>query len=362
MSPAGRKRRVRSGEEGGRGGEVIRKFYPAPLAAHEVVVEDGVAFWSTLRRFHFLMGTTFSIPVIGGKYLDLHVLYIEATKRGGFEKVVAEKKWKEVGSVFRFSRTTTSASFVLRKHYLEILYHYEQVHLFRVQGPIFAEIGKQKASRRRTGGRRSFRKPTVAVLLGSSSAPHSNSVRNSSNPVPAKEPSTFTATGTIETKFESGYIVSMKIGTEILTGVLYHSVVAPSSIVTAQVAPPRGVTTAAALVSFAPRRSRHYGGGGDGGRRRRDSRRRMEDPDYPKSNRSGYNFFFAERHYQLKKTHPKQKRDFTKMIGQAWTNLSAEEKSVYQTIGTKDKERYKRQLKEYHERKKLKLAAEGSSS
>ena len=27
------------------------------------------------------------IPVIGGKELDLHILYVEVTKRGGYEKV-----------------------------------------------------------------------------------------------------------------------------------------------------------------------------------------------------------------------------------------------------------------------------------
>lgn len=27
------------------------------------------------------------IPVIGGKELDLHILYVEVTRRGGFEKV-----------------------------------------------------------------------------------------------------------------------------------------------------------------------------------------------------------------------------------------------------------------------------------
>lgn len=72
--------------------------------------------------------------MIGGKELDLHVLYVEATKRGGYEKVVAEKKWREVGSIFNFSPTTTSASFVLRKHYFSLLYHYEQVHFFNKQG------------------------------------------------------------------------------------------------------------------------------------------------------------------------------------------------------------------------------------
>lgn len=74
--------------------------------------------------------------MIGGKELDLHVLYVEVTTRSGYEKVVAEKKWREVGTVFRFSSTTTSASFVLRKHYLNLLYHYEQVHFFKLQGSV----------------------------------------------------------------------------------------------------------------------------------------------------------------------------------------------------------------------------------
>ena len=34
---------------------------------------------------------TCRIPVIGGKELNLHVLYAEVTKRGGFDKVVEYK-------------------------------------------------------------------------------------------------------------------------------------------------------------------------------------------------------------------------------------------------------------------------------
>jgi len=52
-------------------------------------------------------------------------------------QVVAEKKWREVGSIFKFSATTTSASFVLRKHYLSLLYHYEQVHFFKARGSVY---------------------------------------------------------------------------------------------------------------------------------------------------------------------------------------------------------------------------------
>ncbi|XP_048435089.1 uncharacterized protein LOC125474894 [Pyrus x bretschneideri] len=47
------------------------------------------------------------------------------------EKVVTEKKWREVGGAFMSSPTTTSALFVLRKHYLTLVYHYKQVHFFR---------------------------------------------------------------------------------------------------------------------------------------------------------------------------------------------------------------------------------------
>ena len=47
-----------------------------------------------------------------------------------------------MGNIFRFSATTTSASFVLRKHYFSLLYHYEQVYFFKLQGPVFTPTGK----------------------------------------------------------------------------------------------------------------------------------------------------------------------------------------------------------------------------
>ncbi|XWS20892.1 hypothetical protein CRYUN_Cryun30bG0008200 [Craigia yunnanensis] len=142
MEGAASKATSSSGKAKGRNGVVEKKEYPDPLASHQEVVKDPIFFfWDTLRRFNFKMGTKFMIPVIGGKELDLHVLYVEATKRGGYEKVVAEKKWREVGSVFRFSTTTTSASFVLRKHYFSLLYHYEQVHFVKMKGPLHTPTG-----------------------------------------------------------------------------------------------------------------------------------------------------------------------------------------------------------------------------
>ncbi|XP_024456935.1 high mobility group B protein 9 isoform X2 [Populus trichocarpa] len=292
MSP-GSKRKFKAGME--------NKHYPAPLASHEDVVNDPSVFWDTLRRFHFVMGTKFMIPVIGGKELDLQVLYVETTNRGGYDKVVAEKKWREVGSVFCFSATTTSASFVLKKHYFSLLYHYEQVHFFKIQGPVST--------------------PAVAFPLGSpSSKTELAIVEYSPEPIrDCPDPST-----------ESS---------EVLHGVLYH----PDQQDLSNSIPQYD----GAIVPYTPNR-----------RRRRRRSRRSGDPSYPKPNRSGYNFFFAEKHYKLKSLYPNREREFTKMIGQSWSSLSAEERMVYQNIGLKDKERYKRELKEYKEKLQLRQAME----
>ncbi|CAI9260491.1 unnamed protein product [Lactuca saligna] len=253
--------------------------YPAALASHDDVVKDFSLFWETLRSFHRFMGTPLMVPVIGGKELNLHVLYIEVTKRGGFDKVVRLKKWREVSESFGFSTTTTSASYALRKRYMKFLYHYE-----------------------------------IVYFLTSESSTHSDSGGFI----------TLEATGIIDNKFEYGYLVRMKLDSEILHGVLYHpqhnNVVIPNMDLTTS--------------------------------RKRRNRRKSRDPTRPKTNRSGYNFFFAEKHAELKSKYPDREREFTKMIGDSWNNLSPEDKSVYQKQGLEDKERYQREMAEYKERAK----------
>ncbi|XP_022769284.1 high mobility group B protein 9-like isoform X2 [Durio zibethinus] len=313
-----------SGKTKGRNGVVEEKEYPDPLASHDEVVKDPIVFWDTLRRFHFIMGTKFMIPVIGGKELDLYVLYVEATKRGGYEKVVAEKKWREVGTVFRFSPTTTSASFVLRKHYFSLLYHYEQVHFFKMKGHLHT--------------------PTVAFPINDPSCgPELALVKYSPKPIGEFPDQLVSGTsccsvmGMIDGKFDCGYLISVRLGSKVLRGVLYHPEQTGSSAPTPDYA--------GALVPY-----KRIGNSRHSGKRRRS--RRAGDPSYPKPNRSGYNFFFAEKHYKLKSLYPNREREFTKMIGESWNSLSPEERMVYQNIGLKDKERYKRELKEYKERLK----------
>uniref|UniRef100_A0A5B7CA23 Putative high mobility group B protein 9-like n=1 Tax=Davidia involucrata TaxID=16924 RepID=A0A5B7CA23_DAVIN len=154
-------------------------------------------------------------------------------------------------------------------------------------------------------------------------------------------PPCFEATGTIDGKFDCGYLVSVKLGSEILNGVLYHPDQPGSSMLTTQ--------PCTAIIPYNPKP--HRSG-------RRNRRRRGGDPSRPKPNRSGYNFFFAEKHSVLKSLYPDREREFTKMIGESWTNLSQEERMVYQNYGLKDKERYQREMNEYKERMKLRLPME----
>lgn len=123
--------------------------------------------------------------------------------------------------------------------------------------------------------------------------------------------SSFTALGTIEGKFDCGYMVSMKLGSQTLKGVLYY--IDDS----AACSTPKAEPATGAIVPY--KGNRRY-------RRRRN--RRRGDPNYPKPNRSGYNFFFAEKHSNLKSLYPNREREFTKMIGQSWNNLTPEERKV----------------------------------
>ncbi|XP_048432728.1 high mobility group B protein 9 isoform X1 [Pyrus x bretschneideri] len=401
MSPVAGRRKSWNG-----GSQLQGVHYPAPLATHEEVVKNAVVFWDTLRRFHFMINTSkFMVPVIGGKELDLHILYVEVTRRGGFEKVVAEKKWREVGGVFMFSPTTTSASFVLRKHYSTLLYHYEQVHYFRTQGPLstptpsgihllltalvfyplfsteaigfcflYLDCGYHDLFAHKcflfpvsfcsTGfclyifsfcfsifhfisNRSEYaEKPELALVEYS---PKGKGAKGSKpiNGCPLLV--TDEGSGTIDGKFDCGYLVTVKFGSETLSGVLYHP---NQQTLAGSPNPTSSPEPVNAIVPYTPQRSVRVAGS----RRRRRSRRRT-DPNYPKPNRSGYNFFFAETHFKLKSLYPNREREFTKMIGESWNKLPAEERLVYQNIGLQDKERYKRELKEYKESLQLRIQA-----
>ncbi|XWS13426.1 hypothetical protein CRYUN_Cryun36dG0036400 [Craigia yunnanensis] len=311
--------------------------YPPPLARYEDVAANSKLFLDTLEKLHTTMGTKFMIPIIGGKELDLHKLFVEVTYRGGIEKIIRERRWKEVTAIFNFPSTATNASFVLRKYYVSLLHHYEQIYFFKARGwipvssdpfqnPSITHIPTQGAVR-----------PAIEIHADAVQQPRVNiaelpAVRSAST---AGSP----VIGVIDGKFESGYLITVTIGSEKLKGVLYQ---APQGAAP-QVPDQYGVFASKsdnAQASLGVQRRR----------RRKKSEIKRRDPDHPKPNRSGYNFFFAEQHARLKPLHPGKDREISRMIGELWNKLNEEEKAVYQEKALKDKERYRIEMEDYRER------------
>ncbi|RHN43991.1 putative transcription factor & chromatin remodeling ARID-HMG family [Medicago truncatula] len=206
-----------------------------------------------------------------------------------------ERRWKEVTAAFSFPSTATNASFVLRKYYSSLLYHYEQIYYFR--------------SKRWT--------PASSVSSSGSSL-----------------------AGVIDGKFESGYLVSVSVGSETLKGVLYES---PQSIKI------NNNNIASAALGVQRRR-----------RRRKKSEIKRRDPAHPKPNRSGYNFFFAEQHARLKLLNQTMDKDISRMIGELWNNLKESEKTVYQEKAIKDKERYQAEMEDYRDKMKTSIVTDNA--
>ncbi|MCD7458416.1 hypothetical protein HAX54_038104 [Datura stramonium] len=102
----------------------------------------------------------------------------------------------------------------------------------------------------------------------------------------------FQAEGTIDGKFDCGYFVSIKMGSEVLNGVLYQpNQQAPSS------SSKLATQSCNAVVPFNSPPPHHHSG-------RRNRRRKHGNPNRLKPNRSGYNFFFAQKHSVLKSLYP----------------------------------------------------------
>ncbi|KAE8725968.1 High mobility group B protein 15 [Hibiscus syriacus] len=312
--------------------------YPPPLARYEDVVASPKLFLATLEKLHGTMGTKFTIPIIGGKELDLHKLFLEVTSRGGIEKLVRERRWKEVTAIFNFPSTATNASFVLRKYYVSLLHHYEQIYFFKARGwiPVPSDpLRNQFIPPIPTHG---AMRPAVEIHADPVQQPRVNIAESPAAGRPASTTGC-PVIGVIDGKFESGYLVTVTIGSEKLKGVLYQASQDAASQVPHQYGVYAGRSETAYASSGVQRR-----------RRRKKSEIKRRDPAHPKPNRSGYNFFFAEQHARLKPLHHGKDREISRMIGELWNKLTESEKRVYQDKALKDKERYRIEMEDYRER------------
>ncbi|KAL0456739.1 UNVERIFIED_CONTAM: High mobility group B protein 15 [Sesamum latifolium] len=342
--------------------------YPPPLATYEDVLGSRELFMDTLKKLHVSMGTKFMIPIVGGRDLDLHRLFEEVTSRGGIAKVVKDRKWKEVTAVFSFPSSATNASFILRKYYVSLLYHYEQIYFFKAKcwAPTPADAMQHLSTITAPPPSLPEYVPSVTQRTQMASPQQQSNTATSASEVSAGSP----VCGVIDGKFDSGYLVTVKIGLEEFKGVLYQ---VPNN--EAQMFPDHTQRESAKLMNHSsvkpgvPRR-----------KRRKKSEIRKRDPAHPKPNRSGYNFFFAEQHARLKPHYHGKDREISRIIGESWNKLQEPERAVsinrccvlclvsmkfvlnrfstvetcsiqvYQEKALKDKERYKIEMEDYRER------------
>ncbi|XP_013380108.1 AT-rich interactive domain-containing protein 2 isoform X2 [Lingula anatina] len=86
-------------------------------------------FIKELQEFHVNRGSPFSkMPYIGGKAVDLYLLYSKVTAMGGWNKVNDEFRWEEIQELFHIPKSCSNASQALKQIYIRYLDLYEKVH------------------------------------------------------------------------------------------------------------------------------------------------------------------------------------------------------------------------------------------
>ena len=129
-------------------------------------------------------------------------------------------------------------------------------------------------------------------------------------------------TGAIRGKIEEGYLITVVVGTEKLSGVLYHVPTEKNSQQYATIPSLRdGVGSEGDPNGFEIQRY---------GRKRKDYVRK-KDPNAPKRTRTGYNIFFKEQRARLKQLYPESK-GHGKTVIEMWNKLPENDKAVSHSL------------------------------
>ena len=81
-----------------------------------------------------------------------------------------------------------------------------------------------------------------------------------------------------------------------------------------------------------------------------NKKKKKKDPNAPKRATTAYFYFMADIRDEVKEEHPDEKpSEHTKIIGKMWREL--DDKSKYEEMNLKDKERYKKEMEEYEDSK-----------
>ncbi|XP_045846728.1 AT-rich interactive domain-containing protein 3A isoform X1 [Meles meles] len=107
---------------------VTRK--PVPVSTRLLYELDGdpkrKEFLDDLFSFMQKRGTPVNrIPIMAKQVLDLFMLYVLVTEKGGLVEVINKKLWREITKGLNLPTSITSAAFTLRTQYMKYLYPYE---------------------------------------------------------------------------------------------------------------------------------------------------------------------------------------------------------------------------------------------
>ncbi|EHB16940.1 AT-rich interactive domain-containing protein 3A [Heterocephalus glaber] len=104
------------------------------------------------------------IPIMAKQVLDLFMLYVLVTEKGGLVEVINKKLWREITKGLNLPTSITSAAFTLRTQYMKYLYPYE-CERRGLSSP--NELQAAIDSNRREGRRQSFGGSLFAYSPGS---------------------------------------------------------------------------------------------------------------------------------------------------------------------------------------------------
>ncbi|KAJ3313647.1 AT-rich interactive domain-containing protein 2 [Boothiomyces sp. JEL0838] len=85
-------------------------------------------FYETLQQIHEKQGVTLQRePILGGKKLDLHMIFNLVIQNGGYNKVTQERAWKRISNYFQLPETCTNSAFVFKQLYQRHLLAFENM-------------------------------------------------------------------------------------------------------------------------------------------------------------------------------------------------------------------------------------------
>ncbi|NWY05115.1 ARI3A protein, partial [Nothoprocta ornata] len=104
--------------------------FPLSLSPVQLYELDGdpkrKEFLDDLFSFMQKRGTPVNrIPIMAKQVLDLYMLYMLVTEKGGLVEVINKKLWREITKGLNLPTSITSAAFTLRTQYMKYLYPYE---------------------------------------------------------------------------------------------------------------------------------------------------------------------------------------------------------------------------------------------